>query len=78
MIQMPKNKTAVQPKKEPKAQVKRETASQKIDLILADLDSIKMRVISLSKPVRDATKLMAAMRAAQRDGGLEEAENAEN
>ncbi len=66
---MPKNKTAVQPKKEPEAQVKRETSSQKLDLILADLDSIKMRVISLSKPVKDADKLMAAMRVAQRNEG---------
>ncbi len=64
---MPKNKTAVQPKKEPEAQVKRETASQKLDLILADLDSIKMRVMSLSKPVNDADKLMAALRVAQRN-----------
>ncbi len=65
---MAKNKkTAPQPKKEPKAQAKRETTSQKLDLILADLDSIKMRVVSLSKPVKDADKLMAAMRVAQRN-----------
>ena len=54
-------------KKKPKAQVKRETTSQKLDLILADLDSIKMRVISLIKPVKDADKLMAALRVAQRN-----------
>ncbi len=66
---MAKKKTAARPKKEPNPQVKRETASQKIDLILADLDSIKMRVVSLSKPVKDADKLMAAMRVAQRNEG---------
>ncbi len=66
---MAKKKTAAQPKKEPKAQAKRETTSQKLDLILADLDSIKMRVNSLSKPVKDADKLMAAMRVAQRNEG---------
>ena len=64
---MARKKTAARPKKEPKTQVKRETISQKIDLILADLDSIKMRVVSLSKPVKDADKLMAAMRVAQRN-----------
>jgi hypothetical protein len=64
---MAKKKAAVQPKKEPKAQVKRETISQKIDLILDDLDSIKMRVVALRKPVKDADKLMAAMRVAQRN-----------
>ena len=69
---MAKKKIAAPPKKEPKAQVKRETISQKLDLILADLDSIKMRVISLSKPVKDADKLMAAMRVAQRNEGLGE------
>ncbi len=68
---MAKKKTAAKPKREPKAQVKRETTSQKIDLILADLDSIKMRVVSLSKPVKDADKLMAAMRVAQRNEGRE-------
>ncbi len=68
---MAKKKTAAQPKKEPKAQVKRETTSQKLDLILADLDSIKMRVNSLSKPVKDADKLMAALRVAQRNEGRE-------
>ena len=68
---MPKNKTAVQPKKEPEAQVGRETSSQKLDLILADLDSIKMRVMSLSKPVKDADKLMAALRVDQRNEGRE-------
>ncbi len=68
---MAKKKTAAQPKKEPKAQVKRETISQKIDLILEDLDSIKMRVTALSKPVKDADKLMAAMRVAQRNEGLQ-------
>ncbi len=66
---MAKKKTAAQPKKEPNAQAKRETTSQKLDLILADLDSIKMRVVSLSKPVKDADKLMAAMRVAQRNEG---------
>ena len=66
---MAKKKTAARPKKEPKAQLKRETISQKIDLILVDLDSIKMRVIALSKPVKDADKLMAAMRVAQRNEG---------
>ncbi len=66
---MAKKKTAAQPKKEPIAQAKRETTSQKLDLILADLDSIKMRVVSLSKPVKDADKLMAAMRVAQRNEG---------
>ncbi len=66
---MAKKKTAAQPKKEPKDQAKRETTSQKLDLILADLDSIKMRVVSLSKPVKDADKLMAAMRVAQRNEG---------
>ena len=64
---MAKKKTAARPKKEPKAQVQRETTSQKLDLILADLDSIKLRVVSLSKPVKDADKLMAAMRVAQRN-----------
>ena len=68
---MAKKKTAAQPKKEPKAQVKRETTSQKLDLILADLDSIKMRVISLIKPVKDADKLMSALRVAQRNEGRE-------
>ncbi len=68
---MAQNKTAAQPKKEPKAQVKRETTSQKIDLILADLDSIKTRVISLNKPVKDAAKLMRAMRVVQRNEGRE-------
>ncbi len=66
---MAKKNTAARPKKEPKAQVQRETTSQKLDLILADLDSIKMRVVSLSKPVKDADKLMAAMRVAQRNEG---------
>ncbi len=66
---MAKKKTAGRPKKEPKAQVKRETISQKIDLILDDLDSIKMRVVALRKPVKDADKLMAAMRVAQRNEG---------
>ncbi len=66
---MAKKQAAVQSKKEPKAQVKRETISQKIDLILDDLDSIKMRVTALSKPVKDADKLMAAMRVAQRNEG---------
>ncbi len=68
---MAKKKTAAQPKKEPKAQAKRETTSQKHDLILADLDSIKMRVISLSKPVKDADKLMSSLRVAQRNEGRE-------
>ncbi len=68
---MAKKKTAAQPKMEPKAQAKRETTSQKLDLILADLDSIKMRVVSLSKPVKDADKLMDAMRVAQRNEGRE-------
>ncbi len=64
---MAKKKTVGRPKKEPKAQVKRESISQKIDLILDDLDSIKMRVVARSKPVKDADKLMAAMRVAQRN-----------
>ncbi len=66
---MAKKKAVAPPKNSPKAQVKRETASQKIDLILEDLDSIKMRVVALSKPVKDADKLMAAMRVAQRNEG---------
>ncbi len=66
---MAKKKAAAPPKKEPKAPVKRETISQKIDLILDDLDSIKMRVVALRKPVKDADKLMAAMRVAQRNEG---------
>ncbi len=64
---MAKKKAAAPQKKEPKAQVKRETIGQKIDLILDDLDSIKMRVVALRKPVKDADKLMAAMRVAQRN-----------
>ncbi len=66
---MAKKKAAAWPKNEPKAQVKRETIGQKIDLILDDLDSIKMRVVALRKPVKDADKLMAAMRVAQRNDG---------
>ena len=66
---MAKKKTAARPNKAPKAQVKRETIGQKIDIILDDLDSIKLRVIALSKPVKDADKLMAAMRVAQRNEG---------
>ncbi len=66
---MAKKKAAAPPKNSPKAQVKRETISHKIDLILDDLDSIKMRVTALSKPVKDADKLMAAMRVAQRNEG---------
>jgi hypothetical protein len=66
---MAKKKAAARPKNEPKAQVKRETIGQKIDLILDDLDSIKMRVVALRKPVKDADKLMAAMRVAQRNEG---------
>ena len=68
---MAKKKTAARPKREPKAEAKRETTSQKLDLILADLDSIKMRVISLIKPVKDADKLMSALRVAQRNEGRE-------